>query len=79
MDNSPAEKAGVLAGDILVAVNGKTFNSSQVSEAAYDMKNGDIGTTVTVTLKRGESEPFDVVITREKIVVFICQFLFIGK
>lgn len=67
MDNSPAEKAGVLAGDILLAVDGKAFTGSQVSEAAYDMKNGDIGTTVTVTLKRGDSEPFDVVITRDKI------------
>jgi len=67
MDNSPAEKAGVLAGDILLAVDGEVYKSAQISEAAYSMKNGDVGTTVTVTLKRGESEPFDVVITREKI------------
>lgn len=53
--NSPAEKVGVEVGDFIVGVDGK-----RVSEIGYlnavNYVRGEIGTTVSITLLRGERE-----------------------
>ncbi len=67
MEDSPSEKAGMKSGDIIVAIDGKIYEAAQLTEAATYLKNGEIGSTVTVTLKR-EDKKFDIVITRDKIV-----------
>lgn len=68
MDNSPAEKAGVRAGDILKAVNGEEFGATQISEASQLLKNGEIGSEVTVTVEREGKGEFDLTIIRDKII-----------
>ena len=66
--NTPGEKAGLRAGDIIVAIDGqKTAEMSQMK--AVDMMRGEEGTDVTLTIDRGEEEPFDVEITRQDIEV----------
>ncbi len=67
MEDSPSEKAGMKSGDIITAIDGRVYNSAQLSEAATYLKNGEAGSTVTVSLKREDKE-FDIVITRDKIV-----------
>ena len=64
---SPAEKAGIEPGDIIVSVNGKTYKASEMSTMANDIK-GEEGTEVEITILRGtETKEFKV--KREKIKV----------
>jgi carboxyl-terminal processing protease len=66
--NTPGERAGLRAGDIITAIDGKkTAEMSQMK--AVDLMRGKEGTDVTLTISRGDEEPFDVKITREDIEV----------
>jgi carboxyl-terminal processing protease len=61
---SPAEKAGIKPGDVLVAVNGEEVNGLEWEEIA-PMIQGEEGTKVSVTMKRGtELFRFDLVRAR---------------
>ena len=64
--DSPADKAGLLAGDYFYAVDGKT-----VEEIGYrDVVNyvrGEIGTDVVLTMKRGD-QMIDFTVTRAEVV-----------
>lgn len=63
--NSPANKAGLLTGDIITKVNDTTYTGEQLSEAVKQMK-GVAGTNVKITILRNNQEmEFD--ITRENI------------
>lgn len=50
-----AEEAGILAGDVIVGVNGTNILGMNLSEAS-DLIVGDENTTVDLTVKRGEAE-----------------------
>ena len=60
--NSPAYKAGIEIGDMIVAVEGESVIALGMDETKNRVK-GEEGTEVTLTIKRGE-EQFDVRITR---------------
>lgn len=62
--DSPAEKVGLKAGDILLKADGKTYDSMDAISAAI---KGKAGTMVTVTYMRDGKE-HDVEIKRDKIV-----------
>jgi carboxyl-terminal processing protease len=64
----PAEKAGLKPKDIVAAINGITTQGMSVDTAVSKIR-GNPGTSVTLTIVRGSSKPFDVAITREKITV----------
>jgi carboxyl-terminal processing protease len=67
--NSPAEKAGLQAGDQIIAVDGKDM-TSLLPDVVRQNVLGKEGTSVTLTIQRpGQGEPFDVQITRAVIVV----------
>ena len=66
MDDSPASRAGVQAGDYITAVNGESVLGMSVSDAVKQMR-GRVGETVTLTIAREKSDPFDVKLTREVI------------
>lgn len=63
--DSPAEAAGLQAGDIVLAIDGVSVNGSTL-EADVGKVRGVAGTKVTLTLKRAD-RTFDQVITRAKI------------
>ncbi len=63
---SPAERAGILPGDVLVAVEGEDIAEIGY-QATINRIRGEIGTSVTVTLRR-EGEPYTVSVTREEVV-----------
>ncbi len=65
--NSPAEKAGIQAGDLITAVEGESAVSLGMSETKNRVRGAE-GTKVTLTILRGE-ESFDVSVTRAKIEV----------
>ena len=64
--DSPAERAGVLAGDVVLAVDGESVDGSTMEDQIGRIR-GEAGTDVTLTLQRDEAEPFDLTITRAEI------------
>ncbi|MFC5587617.1 S41 family peptidase [Sporosarcina soli] len=65
--NSPAERAGILPNDMIIAVDGVSIQGMSSSEAVLLIR-GEKGTTVTLSIKRGEAvEPVDVKIVRDVI------------
>ena len=65
IEDSPAEKAGIKAGDAIIAVDGVEYNAEQSEEMSNHIK-GEEGTEVTLKIKR-EEETFDVTVTRENV------------
>jgi carboxyl-terminal processing protease len=64
---SPAERAGLLSGDIIYKIEGKPTDDMGVAEAITKIR-GKKGTTVTLTIIRAKLEkPFDVTIVRDSI------------
>ncbi|WP_230199522.1 lmo1851 family serine protease [Bacillus testis] len=63
---SPAEKAGLKAHDIIVSVDGKALQGVSSSEAVSKIR-GKKGSKVTLMIKRGNSDPFKVTLTRDTI------------
>jgi carboxyl-terminal processing protease len=67
MPDSPAEEAGLLPGDVLVAVDGTTLTGLSIEEA-QNLVQGPEGTTVQLTILRpGQEEPFTVDVERRRI------------
>lgn len=65
--DTPADQAGIQAGDVLKAVNGTDVSEATVSEAAQLIRTAE-SETVTLTLQReGEAEPIQVEVTRERL------------
>ena len=66
---TPAYDAGILAGDVIVKIDGKGTDTMRLSEAV-DMIQGDPGQKVTLTvLHEGSKEPVDIEIVRAEISV----------
>lgn len=63
--SSPAEASGVLAGDIIIAVDGESIESIGVDNIADRIK-GKVGTEVVITVLRG-TETLDISIIRNTI------------
>jgi carboxyl-terminal processing protease len=61
---SPAEKAGLLAGDLILATDGTSLDGLNV-DSARDRIRGPKGSVVTLTVLRGDTAPFDLAITRD--------------
>ncbi|WP_420859605.1 S41 family peptidase [Marivivens marinus] len=67
MDGTPADAAGILAGDFITAVDGESLLGLTLDEAV-ELMRGPVGSEIIVTVVReGESEPFDVSIIRDTI------------
>ena len=63
---TPAEEAGIQAGDVVLAVDGEPVDGSTMNDQVTRIR-GEPGTDVTLTIQRGEEEPFDLTITRAEI------------
>jgi carboxyl-terminal processing protease len=69
MPGSPAESAGLLPGDQIIAVDGEDMTGID-GNLAIRKVIGPAGTSVTLTVYReGENEPFDVTLKRAKIIL----------
>ncbi len=67
LKNSPAERAGLMPGDIVYKINGN-FTSEMTLFDAITKIRGPKGTNVTlVIVRKGKEKPFDVTITRQEI------------
>lgn len=76
---SPAEAAGLRAGDKIIAIDGEDMTGIN-PELVRKRVLGPAGTTITLTILRdGEEKPFDVAITRAKIVVASVEYEMKGE
>ena len=61
---SPADKAGIKAGDFITHLDGKLIYGGELDDAVAQMR-GPAGTAIRLTVFRpGRDEPFDVTVTR---------------
>ena len=69
IDNSPAYRKGVKAGDYIVKINNTQVQGKSLSEAV-DLMRGPVGSDIEITVRRrGEKKALTFVITREIIEV----------
>jgi carboxyl-terminal processing protease len=67
IDDTPAYKAGVKAGDLITHLDGKPVLGLTLNDAVDKMR-GKVGTSIQITVRReGSSEPFKFDITRDVI------------
>lgn len=60
-DGAPAQEAGIQAGDLIIMVNGTQVSVNNVSEM-IDSLQGELGTTLTLTVRRNNEDiPFEIV------------------
>jgi len=69
IDDTPAAKAGIETGDLIIKIDGKSVKGLSLSESIEQMR-GEKGTEIVVTIVReGVELPFDVNIVRDVIKV----------
>jgi carboxyl-terminal processing protease len=68
IDDTPAYRAGVQAGDLISHLDGEPVLGLTLAEAVEKMR-GPVNTDLVLTLRRPNREPFDVTITRDVITV----------
>ena len=67
IDGTPADEAGIEAGDFITHVDGESLLGLQLDDAV-ELMRGPVGSEIIITVVReGEQEPFDVTITRDTI------------
>jgi len=67
IENTPAEKAGVMGGDLITHLDGTSIQGLTLEQAVEKMR-GPVDTPINVTvLRKGMPDPFDVKIVRDVI------------
>jgi len=67
MDGTPADEAGVEAGDFITHVDGESLLGMTLDQAV-DLMRGPVGSEIIITVVReGQEEPFDISIIRDTI------------
>jgi len=78
IDDTPAYRAGVEAGDLISHLDGEAVRGLTLDEAVKKMR-GKVGTDLKMTLLREGREPFDVTVTRAVIKIQSVRSLLEGK
>ncbi len=79
MDGTPADAAGIEAGDFITHVNGESVMGLTL-DAAVDLMRGPVGSEIIITVVReGVDEPFDVSIIRDTIKVTAVKSRVVGN
>lgn len=66
IDDTPAFKAGLQAGDYITHIDGTTVLGETLTQAVEKMR-GPLNSKVKLTIRRKNKEPFDVTLTRDNI------------
>ena len=67
LPNTPAERSGLIAGDVIVRIDGESTEDMSIDEAVQRIR-GEKGTDVTLSIYReGEFELRDITVTRDTI------------
>lgn len=74
IEDTPAYRAGIKAGDKIIKIDGKSTANITIEDAVNKLR-GEPGTSVTITILRsGDDRPFDLKIVREIIKVKTVKF-----
>jgi carboxyl-terminal processing protease len=68
IEGTPADRAGLKPGDVIVQLDGKPVEGMSLRNAVNAMR-GKPGTTVKLTIQRDQGQPFEVPITRAIITI----------
>ncbi|MDA0244983.1 MAG: S41 family peptidase [Chloroflexi bacterium] len=77
IDNQPAQRAGLLPGDLILGIDGEDIIGQTLDEAISKVR-GPGGTVVRLLIGREGVEPFEVTITRARIEIPIIETAMIG-
>jgi carboxyl-terminal processing protease len=66
LEDTPAYRAGIQPGDLIIAVDGEDIKGVTVNQAIKQI-TGERGTQVVLTIQRNDGKPFDVPIIRDVI------------
>ena len=66
IDDTPADKAGILPEDLIIAVDGESIVGLTLNDAVEKLR-GPIGSNVKISVQRAQDEPFEVNIIRDEI------------
>ena len=66
IDDTPAHKAGIKAGDYITHIDGETVVGLSLNDAVSKLR-GKVGTKVKLSIRRINSKPIEVMIKREEI------------
>lgn len=78
MEDTPGAKAGILAGDYLIEINGKPTAPMTMQDVLANLR-GEVGTPVTVKVLRGKNLTFSVDLVRALIEVPTVKYGMIGN
>lgn len=68
MDGSPGQRAGIKTGDKIIAIDGTNIVGMSLDDAVSKMR-GKAGTSINLTIIRGDEDPKIIKVTREVIVL----------
>ena len=78
IDGTPADEAGIEAGDFITHVDGESVLGLNLDEAV-DLMRGPVGSEIVITVVReGTAEPFDVSIIRDTIKLTVVRSRVVG-
>ena len=66
IDDTPADKAGILPEDLIISVDGESIVGLTLNDAVEKLR-GPIGSNVKISVQRDQDEPFEVNIIRDEI------------
>jgi carboxyl-terminal processing protease len=66
IDDTPADKANIQSGDLIIGIDGEGVYGFTLDEAVEKLR-GKIGEPVFITIRRGKKDPFEVEIIRDEI------------
>jgi len=66
IDDTPAANAGMQPGDLIIGINGESIKGLTINEAVSRLR-GPVKSKITITVVRGEKDPFEVEIIRDVI------------
>ena len=79
MDGTPAARAGMKSGDLILTINSKSMDGISLNDAVERMR-GEPGSKITLGIKRpGVDKPYDVTMTREVIHIQVIKSALYGK